>query len=281
MTHNQTEADLHIPDNAATPEALRRTTHLGIGAHQDDLEFMALHGILACHGSTERWFGGVICTDGAGSARSGAFADYTDEQMREVRIREQHQAADIGQYAFVAQLGYPSSGVKDADRRQSLVADLVQILETARPERVYAHNPFDKHPTHVAVCLATVEAIRRLPTEARPRQLLGCEVWRSLDWLPHALKVVQPLDDKTGLAGRLNAVFASQIAGGKRYDLAVEGRRRANATFIDAHATDTVGQAAYAIDLTPLIQDHGPALKAFMEDILAAFGKNCTDLLGD
>ena len=40
------------------------------------------------------------------------------------------------------------------------------------------------------------------------------------------------------LAARLVAVFRSQIAGGKRYDLATAGRRLANATFHTAHATD-------------------------------------------
>jgi LmbE family N-acetylglucosaminyl deacetylase len=53
-------------------EALARITHLGIGAHQDDLEFMAFHGILACFRMRDdRWFGGVTCTNGAGSSRTG------------------------------------------------------------------------------------------------------------------------------------------------------------------------------------------------------------------
>ena len=33
--------DLYIPDQISAPEAQARTSHLGIGAHQDDLEFMA------------------------------------------------------------------------------------------------------------------------------------------------------------------------------------------------------------------------------------------------
>ena len=45
------------------------TTHLGVGAHQDDLEFMALHGILECYQRPDRWFSGIMVTDGRGSSR--------------------------------------------------------------------------------------------------------------------------------------------------------------------------------------------------------------------
>ncbi|MBT4901719.1 MAG: hypothetical protein HON54_07415, partial [Verrucomicrobia bacterium] len=51
-------ADLFIPDDFEPSQALGRTTHLGVGAHQDDLEVMALHGILACYKQPQKWFGG-------------------------------------------------------------------------------------------------------------------------------------------------------------------------------------------------------------------------------
>ena len=53
----QPNASVFVPDGLAPDAALARTTHLGIGAHQDDLEFMALHGILACFQRSDRWFG--------------------------------------------------------------------------------------------------------------------------------------------------------------------------------------------------------------------------------
>jgi len=71
VTLSQKGSDLYIPDNSSN--ALARTTHLGVGAHQDDLEFMAMHGILECYDKDELWFGGVTCTNGAGSARTGEF----------------------------------------------------------------------------------------------------------------------------------------------------------------------------------------------------------------
>ena len=54
---------------------------------------------------------------------------------------------------------------------------------------------------------------------------------------------------------RLNGVFNSQIAGGKRYDLATPGRRAGNATFFESHATDQANQWIFGMDLTPLMMD--------------------------
>ena len=247
-------ARLLIPDGLAAPEALRRTTHLGIGAHQDDLEFMAFHGILACYDQKDRWFGGVTITDGRGSSRAGKFQDWTDDQIAAERIREQDAAAVIGQYAFMAQLGHPSKSVRDA--RETVVRDdLFRILEATRPEVVYLHNLADKHDTHVGCALRCLEALRRLPKADRPQKVYGCEVWRDLDWLVDSEKTPMPVSARPELARALNEVFATQIAGGKRYDLAVIGRRTANATFSQAHATDQESAMQWAMDLTPLVQD--------------------------
>ena len=247
-------ARLMVPDGLAVPEALSRTTHLGIGAHQDDLEFMAFHGILACYERKDRWFGGVTITDGRGSSRAGKFRDWTDDQIATERIREQDAAAVIGQYAFMAQLGHPSKSVRDA--RETVVRDdLFRIIEAARPEVVYLHNLADKHDTHVGCALRSLEALRRLPKADRPQKVYGCEVWRDLDWLVDSEKTPMPVSARPELARALNEVFATQIAGGKRYDLAVIGRRTANATFSQAHATDQESAMQWAMDLTPLVQD--------------------------
>ena len=247
-------ARLMIPDGMAAPDALRRTTHLGIGAHQDDLEFMAFHGILACYDRADRWFGGVTITDGRGSSRAGKFKDWTDDQIAAERIREQDAAAVIGQYSFMAQLGYPSASVRDA-RESSVRDELLRILEAARPEVVYLHNLADKHDTHVGCALRCIEAIRLLPKSDRPKKIYGCEVWRDLDWLVDTEKTPMPVSERPELARALNEVFATQIAGGKRYDLAVIGRRTANATFSQAHSTDQETAMQWAMDLTPLAQD--------------------------
>jgi LmbE family N-acetylglucosaminyl deacetylase len=247
-------ARIHVPDGTPWQPALTRCTHLAVGAHQDDLEFWNFHGILACRNQPDRWFGGVVCTDGGGSSRSGSFAAFTDEAMRRVRAEEQETAARLGDYGIIIQLGHPSATVKNpADT--TLSHDLQEIFATARPEVVYCHNPADKHDTHVAAFSATLTALRSLPARDRPRQVFGCEAWRDLDWMPDSEKVLLDVSGAEEFARQINGVFASQIAGGKRYDLAVLGRRRANATFFDSHASDAATDVTLAMDLTPLVAD--------------------------
>ena len=248
-------ARLFVPDGAEPASALARTTHLGIGAHQDDLEFMAFHGIRECfHHEQARWFTGVTCSDGAGSPRTAGYARTTPEEMKAIRRQEQDTAAIIGRYAAMIQLDHPSADIKRATDT-ALRDDLLTILRATRPEVVYTHNLADKHVTHIAVVVPVIQAIRLLPPDERPRKLYGCEVWRSLDWMNDDAKVILDTGGADNLACSLNGVFDSQIAGGKRYDLAVMGRRLANATFFDSHTTDQVQQSTYAMDLTPLIVD--------------------------
>ncbi len=247
-------ARLVTPDGKTGPDALSRTTHLGIGAHQDDLEFMAFHGILACYDRTDRWFGGVTITDGRGSSRAGQFKEWTDDQIAAERIREQDAAAVIGQYSFMAQLGFGSAAVRDA-QQTAVRDDLCRILDASHPEVVYLHNLADKHDTHVGCALRCIEAMRQMPKADRPKMVYGCEVWRDLDWLVDSEKTSMPISARPELARALNEVFATQIAGGKRYDLAVLGRRTANATFSNAHSTDQESAMQWAMDLTPLVHD--------------------------
>lgn len=261
-------AGVFIPDSK--PEAFSRITHLGIGAHQDDLEFMAFHGILECFQREDRWFGGVTCTNGAGSSRCGVYADFTDEQMMQVRRKEQDTAAVIGGFGAMVQLDYPSSAVKDPDDAR-LKEDLMAILEASRPEVVYTHNPCDKHDTHIGVTVAALQAMRELPAAQRPKQVIGCEVWRNLDWLADEEKVVMDVSGRDNLAASLNGVFDSQIAGGKRYDLATLGRRSANATFFDSHSTDDATQLIFGIDLTPVVADESLDIAGFVSGFIERF----------
>jgi LmbE family N-acetylglucosaminyl deacetylase len=247
-------ADIFVPDGQPVEAALRRITHVGIGAHQDDLEFMAFHGVVECYHADNKWFGGITCTDGGGSARLGAYANHTDEQMRAIRRQEQKAAAIVGRYGLVVQLDYPSRAVRNS-ADTALKEDLKQLLVAMHPQIVYTHNPADKHDTHIGVVIAALQAMRELPTERRPQKIWGCEVWRDLDWLADEYKVLMDVSGHENLAAALNGVFDSQIAGGKRYDLAILGRRRANATFFESHATDKATAIAFGMDLTPLVVD--------------------------
>jgi LmbE family N-acetylglucosaminyl deacetylase len=256
MKLSQPEAEIFVPDGLSTAEALARTTHLGVCAHQDDLEIMAYDGILRCFQRKDLWFTGVVVTDGAGSPRDDLYGDYTDDMMREVRRGEQKKAAYVGEYAAVALLDHPSKAVKTPPGSGPR-DDIAAILAASRPETVYVHNLADKHDTHVAVALRTIAAIRSLPEDARPKQLLGVEVWRDLDWMVDSDKVALDLSPHENLQAALVGVFDSQICGGKRYDLATQGRRRAHATYHASHGTDQATSLSYAMDLTPLVADPG------------------------
>lgn len=263
-------AAIYVPDGVAVTEALARTTHLCIAAHQDDIEIMAAHGALDCFGKTDAWFTGVVVTNGSGSPRDDLYAAYTDVQMMTVRRLEQQKAAMVGEYSAQLFLDFTSGQVKDGTL-PSVVDDIYTILMATQPQVVYTHNPADKHDTHVGVTLRTLAAIRRMPAELRPMQVLGCEVWRALDWVNDDDKVLLDLSAHENVAMALLGVFDSQICGGKRYDLATIGRRRANATYAASHDTDTFTQVNFAIDLTPLAQNPALDIAAFTQGYIERF----------
>jgi LmbE family N-acetylglucosaminyl deacetylase len=276
MTFHYADADVFVPDGTPMPEALARTTHLAVGAHQDDQEFMAFEGIAECFGRPDRWFTGVCVTNGSGSSRAGAYAAYTDQEMMNVRRAEQRKAAVVGEYACEIQLMHPSARVKNPSER-AVVEDLRRIFETARAEVVYLHNPADKHDTHVAVMLRAIAALRALPRELRPAKVYGSEIWRSLDWLNDGDKQVMKVDLSDHLAAALAGVYDSQISGGKRYDRAVLGRWATNATMFESHAVDSAKAMSWALDLTPLVRDDTLSVAAYTQEFIDRFRKDVTD----
>jgi LmbE family N-acetylglucosaminyl deacetylase len=266
-------AEIFIPDGLPEVQALARTTHMAIAAHQDDIEIMAAGPILECFQQIDKWFTGVVATDGRGSPRDDLYKNYTDEEMRIVRFKEQKKAAIVGEYAAQVLLDYPSKTIKDGKNLQP-VEDITNLLRIAQPEIVYTHNLADKHDTHVSVALRVIAAIRSLPESERPKKLYGCEVWRDLDWMMDNDKVSFDLTKHENLQAALLGVFDSQICGGKRYDLASMGRRRANATYFESHGVDVTLGMSYAMDLTPLVTDPGKDVTAYVQAFIDRFAKD-------
>ncbi len=271
-------AEIFVPDGAPLDQALGRTTHLAVSAHQDDIEIMAAAPILQCYQREDLWFSGVVMTDGRGSPRDGIYKDYTDEHMRQVRIKEQKKAAIIGEYAALVMLDYPSKVIKDGHAQQT-VEDLAQILKAAQPQFVLTHNLADKHDTHVSTALRVIAAIRSLPQAECPTKLYGCEVWRDLDWMLDEYKVAFDLSAHENLQATLLGVYDSQISGGKRYDLASLGRRRANATYFESHGVDVTTGLSYAMDLTPLIITPEKDIIDFVQEHIQHFAHDVADRL--
>lgn len=251
MNLSHPSAETYVPDERPLPEALARTTHLGIGAHPDDLEFMTWHAILQCFQVPDRAFTGVTVTDGRGSSRVQEYAGYSDEQMRAVRLKEQKRAAMTGDYAALICLDYTSAELRQPDHQ--LVPDLVAIIEACRPLEIYTHNLADKHDTHICVVLAVLRALRLC--QHRPERLYGCEVWRGLDWMVDADKAIFDVSAHENLTMALMGVYDSQIAGGKRYDLATQGRKRSNATYHNSHASDRATCLEFAMDMGAFLEN--------------------------
>ena len=113
--------------------------------------------------------------------------------------------------------------------------------------------------------------MRKLNDKDKPKRVYGCEVWRDLDWMNDDEKVLLDCSQHQNLARALSSVFDSQIVGGKRYDMAVEGRRLANATFGQSHSCDEYQALNYAMDLTPLIYDESIDITEYVTGYIKRF----------
>ena len=259
ITFSQKGANVYVP-NGQNP-AWDQITHMAIGAHPDDVEFMSGHGIVECSpqmATTMRGFGAVTVAAGA-----------ENQAMRDTRRREQEEAAKLGSYKAVVTLDHSSRELK-LGSRAPLVEYLKKILSQVKLHVLYTHNPMDKHDTHVAVCLSVIEAVRALPEERRPKLIYGCEVWRGLDWLVDNEKVLLDVSGGELLLKKLMAVYKSQLVE-KAYDEAVMGRKRANATFLDARAKDSMKYCEYALDMTPLARDSSLSVASWVQSHLKDF----------
>jgi LmbE family N-acetylglucosaminyl deacetylase len=266
-------SEIFIPSGESVDQAIAKTTHMGISAHQDDIEIMAYHGVLECFGLSDKNFMGVIVTNGSGSPRDGIYADYTDEDMMRIRRQEQKKAAYVGEYCAQGFLDYKSSEVKDA-ANPNVVDDLKKLISAAQPKVIYTHNLADKHDTHVSVALRVIAALRDLKMDVR---LLGCEVWRDLDWMQDGDKVALDVSGHENIAAAILGVHDSQICGGKRYDLATLGRRRAHATYHESHGLDATTSLNFAMDLTPLVKDPSLDPTAFAMGFIDRFASEVKD----
>jgi hypothetical protein len=128
----------------------------------------------------------------------------------------------------------------------------------------------------VSTALRAIAALREMPADQRPKKVYGCEVWRDLDWMIDNDKVVFAVDGHENIQTSLVGVFDSQIAGGKRYDLATQARRRAHATYFQSHSVDAAQLINFGMDLTPLIQNEKLDIAQYVESYIQRF---CGDVM--
>lgn len=276
MFLSQPDAHFFIPDQSSREVALHRVTHLAIGAHPDDIEIGAYHGIVECYDHPDSWFGCITMTNGSGSPRGFLYSNYSDEEMVQVRQFEQQNAAMIGKYSFAALLGYHSREIKN-HQLQSPTKDLINILSGMHPKIIYTHNLADKHDTHIAAAIRVIEAIRSLPEELKPEAVYGVEGWRDLDWMTEPDQIRFDLSGHPNIASALIAVHDSQNSGSKRYDLGVIGRRLGHAILSDTHGIGSLDALGFGMDLTPLIHNNSSDISTYASQFIQRFQDEVTE----
>ena len=230
--------------------------YLGIVAHFDDLELCCLPAIKQCYKNKDDQFYGLICT---------CNSDY------HIRWKEQVKAAKFGKYEAVHSFSYDSSILKidNQPKQELLKAQLLNSINTIKPDVIWTHNPFDKHRTHQIISNYVIEAVRNRD----PYKLYGFfggEVWRDLDWISDYRKKRFVIDGFEKKALKLIKYFKSQLNKGRRFDEAFLGRLRANATFGKSGQEDEARYVYHAMDLMPInskstkVNDY---LKTFIDEL--------------
>ena len=213
----------------------KKVTHLAIGAHSDDLEVIAFDGIVKHFKDKRSNFFGIVVSDNQGKPIHPKYKSSSLSKVQKIREEEQIKAARLGEYAGLAFLRYPSSEIRNPFYEKKIEGKIIELIELLKPLVIYTHNLADKHPTHLAVALRVIDALKKLPKGKRPKKLYGVEVWGGLDWLSDKDKVVFDVSGYELLASKILGVFKSQMFGPHRYDEASLSRRRANAVYHKTH----------------------------------------------
>jgi len=85
------------------------------------------------------------------------------------------------------------------------------------------------------------------------------------------------ISEHENLQAALLGVFDSQIAGGKRYDLATIDRRRANARYFESHGVDATTGLSHAMDMSLLMSDATKDPIVFAQDFIQRFEQDIND----
>ena len=253
------------------------TNLLAIAAHHDDIEVMAMDGILKAYGSKKYDFYACVLGDGANCIKSGKYADVSDKEMMEARNQEQTRASQIGEYEKLVMLKHSQEELEN-DEKGKIGKELRELILDVKPDIIYTHNIFDKNPAHRITCKRVIDAILSLDEDDRPRLVYGCELFRSLDWLPDKYKVVFDLSENKELQSRLIGVYDTKIEQFKNYNKAIVGRKMAHAAFGSSVGDGDEDKLIwYGINLTPVVAKNID-LKDYCTRILSDFNKEMLDL---
>lgn len=228
-------------------------THLCFGAHQDDAEMMAFSAIRECYYEKDKQFCAVVVGDGAGK--------FSDEKTAGEYIRkrndEQLAAAKTAKYAKVILMEQTSEDIRSLKRE--LTEECKTILLDLRPEYVYTHAPSDEHPTHRAVFLVVLQALREIKQSYMPKAFFAMELFGTVGNMTNKTVFWMPGDKE--LSDRILRCFDSQMQ--KRdYARFIVQKREANAVFTRTNEL-RAREAEFGLDMTELI-DTDESLPEFL-----------------
>lgn len=133
-----------------------------LAPHPDD-EVIGCGGALAEHAARGDSVVVVHVTDGAGGA-----SDATDrDRIRKVRREESARALEALGVTELRGLDFPDGGLRPEG---AFVSGLGGLLETLRPDVIYAPSPLEHHPDHRATTALLAKALER--SLLRPRVIL-------------------------------------------------------------------------------------------------------------
>ena len=248
-----------------------------ICAHPDDCEIMAIDGIQRGYRASKYTFACVVTTDGADSERSGRYAKATDKRMIQVVMSEQKRAANIGRYHSVYFMNYTSEEARDQEN-EDIINDYVQIIKELKPRIIYTHSILDRHPTHVAVAIKVINALRTMKKGDQPKVLYGCESERNLDWINPSKVVTFNVSKNLRLQRQLITVHKSSNMS-RDYVNAAIGRRLVNAVFNRDEKKKNAKLTAKAINMTTLLRRKEFPIKRYAMSFIDDLYSDINDMM--
>ena len=268
--------DRHNPKHqAALAKALSHATDIAIGAHPDDVEIMA-GGIQLQDVEDKKpthWLS-VIVTDGAASNSMlvGSSGSKTQQEKTAMRQQEQRDAAKLTGVPVI-QMKYPSAAVNDhmGAAKKAEAAEALSYIFAAAPntERVYGHNPIDKHDTHLGV-LACQTAALRAAANPKLKHVYGMEVWGGLTGVEPFLSMFPVSTDVLTKLHDVLQCYQSQIEWqGRDYAKTTVARLEGHGGYVtNPHLSDPPAGMVIGLDITDLVKGPVTQLDDYAKTLL-------------
>lgn len=256
--HGLPDVRAWTPAGSNIQSALAKANSIAVVAHADDALIMLPDQATAVGGTSGLIE--ILVTDGAGSVLPPGCR--TQSELVALREHEEIRVAQRAGFGGVIFLRASSATVRDTGERR-VTQSIAAILACTHPEILVTHNPFDRHPTHLAVLARVLDAICRVPRRAWPLRLLGGEVWGGLDFLPAEIVQAHDISAQIETIGELMRLYETQNIN-QHYDLGAVGRYLSHATFHSSHARNEAVAMALTIDMTALLGRPASSLPDFV-----------------